>query len=136
MAVQMQGSTISDTTVKIQHPSGAEYLVVAPKDNGGDGSSFSPTDLCTVSLGACGSMIMKMFAAGKGIPVEQIRFEIIKEMAASPRRIQKMTVVYTIRGALSDIEFRKVEAAGRTCPVRLTLGAQVEIAEEYRLERV
>jgi putative redox protein len=132
MAVVMKGSTISDTTVKIIHQSGAEVLVCAPKDNGGDGSSFSPTDLCAVSLGACGSMIMKMFAAGKSIPVESIDFEVTKEMAAAPRRIERLTVVYKIKGNLSDLDFRKVEAAGRSCPVRVTLGDRVEIVELYQ----
>jgi len=131
MAVIMKGATVSDTTVKIIHQSGAEFLVCAPKDNGGDGSSFSPTDLCAVSLGACGSMIMKMFAAGKNIPVDSIDFEVTKEMSASPRRIERLTVVYTIKGNISEQDFRKVEAAGRTCPVRVTLGDRVEIVERY-----
>jgi len=39
---------------------------------------------------------------------------------------------YTIVGKLSAIELRKVEAAGRTCPVRLTLGDQVEVLESYQ----
>ncbi|HAP42939.1 MAG TPA: hypothetical protein DD477_01620 [Spirochaetaceae bacterium] len=97
MAVLMRGTTVGDTKVKISHQSGAEYLVSAPTDNGGDGSSFSPTDLCAVSLGACASLIMKMFAAGKNIPVEAIHFELKKDMVAAPRRIERITVTYTMR---------------------------------------
>lgn len=132
MAVVMKGTTVTDTTVKIIHQSGAEFMVCAPKDNGGDGSSFSPTDLCAVSLGACGSMIMKMFAAGKNIPLEGIEFDVTKEMAAAPRRIERLTVNYILRGSFSDQDFKKIEAAGRSCPVRVTLGDRVEIVESFK----
>lgn len=131
MSVTMKGSTTGPTSIRLTHESGTEILVTAPKDNGGDGSSFSPTDLCACSLGACGSLIMSMFAHGKGIPLRGISFELRKEMAASPRRIQKLTVAYRIDTDCSDLDFRKIEAAGRTCPVRVTLGDRVDIAETY-----
>lgn len=131
MAVIMKGKTTSATTIELVHESGAKILVTAPKDNGGDGSSFSPTDLCATSLGACGSLIMAMFAANKGIPVRSISFELKKEMAASPRRIERLTVAYAIDSDCSDLDLRKIEAAGRTCPVRVTLGDRVDIVESY-----
>ncbi len=136
MAVTMRGRTTGPTSLEIEHESGMKFSVTAPKDNGGDGSSFSPTDLCAVSLGACGSLIMNMFAAAKGIPVESISFTLKKEMTAAPRRIERITVSFFIHGAVSDLDLKKIEAAGRTCPVRLTLGDQVEIVETYqRAER-
>lgn len=131
MAVQMSGQTISDTKVRLVHQSGAEIMVSAPADNGGDGSGFSPTDLCAVSLGACGSMIMKMFAANRGLAVRSIDVAVTKEMSAAPRRIQRVTVAYTIAGHLDASDQRRLEAAGRSCPVRLTLGEGVEVAEVY-----
>ncbi len=132
MAVSMKGITTGPASVEIEHESGMKFSLAAPKDNGGDGSSFSPTDLCAVSLGACGSLIMNMFAAGRGIPVEAISFSLKKEMKSAPRRIERITVVYSIHGSVSDLDFRKIEAAGRACPVRLTLGNQVEICETYQ----
>ena len=131
MAVKMKGATIGPTTIEVEHESGFKVRVTAPKDNGGDGSSFSPTDLCAVSLGACGSLIMRMFADGKNIPLRGISFELKKEMAAAPRRIERITVAYRIDSDCSDIDLKKIEAAGRTCPVRITLGDRVEIEETY-----
>jgi len=127
----MTGTTLSPTSIRLTHESGATLLVTAPKDNGGDGSSFSPTDLCATSLGACGSLIMAMFAEGKGIPVRGISFELRKDMAAGPRRIERITVAYRIDSDCSDLDLRKIEAAGRTCPVRVTLGDRVEVLETY-----
>lgn len=131
MAVQMKGRTTGPTTIEIEHESGFKVAVTAPKDNGGDGSSFSPTDLCAVSLGACGSLIMRMYADGKGIPLRGISFELKKEMAASPRRIERITVAFRIDSDCTDLELKKIEAAGRACPVRITLGDRVEVVESY-----
>jgi len=131
MSVFMKGRTTGQTTVELVHESGAVIKTTAPKDNGGDGSSFSPTDLCASSLGACGATIMSMFARDKGILLEGIDFELTKEMSAAPRRIERIRVTFKLKGAFSEIDFRKLVAAGKTCPVRLTLGDRVEIIEEY-----
>lgn len=131
MSVIMRGRSTSPTTVELNHESGCVVLTTAPKDNGGDGSSFSPTDLCAVSLGACATTIMSMFARDKSIPLECIDFELTKEMAAAPRRIGKIVVTFHIKSACSDIDFKKLVAAGKTCPVRQTLGNTVEIEERY-----
>lgn len=131
MGVAMRGRSTGATTVELVHESGTTIRTTAPKDNGGDGSSFSPTDLCAVSLGACGTTIMRMFAANKGIPLEGIEFEIVKEMSPPPRKIARIVVAYKLRGAMSESEFARVVAAGKACPVRITLGEAVQIDESY-----
>jgi putative redox protein len=132
MSVSIHGRSTGPTTVELVHESGATITTTAPKDNGGDGSSFSPTDLCAASLGACGTTIMGMFAASHGIAVEGISFELTKEMTPPPRKIGRITITFTIAGPFSDLDFRKLVAAGKACPVRLTLGEGVEIVEDYR----
>ncbi len=131
MSVTMRGRSTGPTTVELVHESGAVIATMAPKDNGGDGSRFSPTDLCAVSLGACGTTIMSLFARDKGLPLEGVEFELTKEMAAGPRRIAKLEVVYRLKGPLSDKDFAMIVNAGKTCPVRVTLGDRVEIVERY-----
>lgn len=131
MSVTMKGRTTGATTVELTHESGASIRTTAPKDNGGDGSSFSPTDLCSASLGACGATIMSMFCANKGIPLQGIEFEVTKEMTPPPRKIGKLTVTFRIATECGDADFNKIVAAGKTCPVRLTLGSNVEIDERY-----
>lgn len=132
MAVIMKGKSTGITSVELQHESGAIIHTTAPKDNGGDGSSFSPTDLCAVSLGACGTTIMTMFCNTKSIAVDRIEFEITKEMSPSPRKIAKLTINYSIFSSCSEKEFSMIVNAGKTCPVRLTLTGNVEIVENYK----
>jgi putative redox protein len=131
MGVAMRGRSRGRTRVELVHESGARIETVAPKDNGGDGSSFSPTDLCAASLGACGATIMSMFAADKGIPLDRVEFELVKEMSPPPRKIARIVVAFKLFGALSERDYARVEAAGRACPVRLTLGDALEIVESY-----
>ncbi len=135
MIVRTAGETTSKTTVRIEHePSGSVIETMAPRDNGGEGLLFSPTDLCATSLGACGSTIMNMYARNSGIPLAGIRFTVDKEMLASPRRIGKLTVRYQLITDCSDADFDKLIAAGRTCPLRQSIHPDIILDESY--ERV
>ena len=134
MSVVMRGRSTGTYNVELVHESGSSIHTVAPKDNGGDGSTFSPTDLCAGSLGACAVTIMTMFAANHGIELDAIEFELTKDMSPPPRRIERISVTFRIKGVASDRDFQRIVAAGRACPVCLTLGDRVAIVERY--ERV
>ena len=131
MAVHMKGRLINPTTVELVHESGSVIRTVAPKDNRGDGSTFSPTDLCAVSLGTCATTVMSLYARDNGIALGGIDFELVKEMAANPRRIERITVRFTIRGTASQADYELVVAQGRTCPVCVSIGKCVEIVASY-----
>jgi len=134
MSVVMQGRSLSPTKMELIHtPSGARIVTSAPLDNGGDGSSFSPTDLCAVSLGACASTIMGMYAQKNGVALE-VSFEVQKEMRAAPRSLARLTLAYSLKTACDEEMFQKIVSEGRTCPVRLSLAPEVEVVERY--ERV
>lgn len=133
MAVKISGKLIGTNAVQMTHESsGTTIKTMAPVDNGGDGSSFSPTDLCAASLGACATTIMGMYAAKHQIPLESIHFELEKEMSSSaPRRIAKITVNFHIKTTCSEEDFKKIMNAGKTCPVGHSLLAEVEVVENY-----
>lgn len=134
MAVSMNGTMLDASHGVVVHgPSGVELRVAAPQDNGGDGSSFSPTDLCAVSLGACAAMTMTLYAGRNGIDA-RVTFAVTKEMSPAPRRIGRLTVRLTIAGPVTDEQFEKLKAAAHTCPVRRSLHPDVEIDETF--ERV
>lgn len=132
MANRFKGLLVAPQTTEIIHTdSGAIIKTTAPKDNGGDGSCFSPTDLFCASLGACGTTIISLYASNHGIPLEHIRFEVEKIMATSPRKIAKINVSYFIHSNCTDEQFKKLIAAGRACPVKLTIQECVEIEESF-----
>jgi len=134
MGVHITGTLTGLDTVLVHGPSGATLRTTPPVDNGGDGSAFSPTDLCAASLGACAATTASLFAHRSGIPLDGISFEVVKEMSAVPRRIGSLTVVYRFRTRCSDEEFQKLVNAAKTCPIRRTLEGTVAIDERYERE--
>jgi putative redox protein len=131
MGVRISG-TLTGTAMELRHEdSGAVIRTVPPKDNGGDGTSFSPTDLAATSLGSCASTTMALYAQRNGIPLEKITFDLEKVMSASPRRLGRLAVTYRIFSPCDDTDFERLVRIGKTCPVRLSLGADVEVDETY-----
>ena len=102
--------------------SGVMIITDAPLDNQGKAEYFSPTDLAATSLATCGMTIMGIAARTHGFSIEGTEAEITKIMFSNPRRIGEIHIEYY----LPDIEYTEkemkiIEAAGRTCPVALSL---------------
>jgi putative redox protein len=132
MAVAMHGYSVGPLGMEVVHgPSGAIVRTEPPVDNGGDGSRFSPTDLCAASLGVCASTILRLTAARLGIELRAVGFTLEKHMNASPRRLGRLVLAYTLDTDCPEADFARLEAAGRACPVRLSLGPDVVVEETY-----
>jgi putative redox protein len=137
MAVAFHGYSVGALGMEVVHePSGAVIRTEPPVDNGGDGSRFSPTDLCAASLGVCASTIVRLAAVRLGIDLRGIGFTLEKHMNASPRRLGRLVVAYTLDTECPQADFDRLEAAGRACPVRLSLGPDVVVEETYSRGRV
>ncbi len=131
MAVKMSGSTQTEIKLTLCHdPSGTQIVSAAPTDNGGDGSSFSPTDLCAVSLAACAITVMGLRAKKIGYAFSA-RFELAKEMNPAPRRIASITIHYALTANCAKEEFEALIKTAKTCPVRLSLHPDVTIHETF-----
>lgn len=119
---------LGDLRVECRHVgSGATIITDAPLDNNGKGEAFSPTDLCAAALGACAMTIMGIFANRHQLDIRGARIEINKVMAESPRRIGKIEVIFHMP-ELPYTEKQKaiLLAAANSCPVKLSMGADVE----------
>ena len=118
---------LGDLRVECVHlQSGTKIVTDAPTDNQGRGESFSPTDLCAASLGACAMTIMGIYAKSHGLDVAGTRVEVTKHMAADPRRIGRVEVAFHFPARdFSDKDKTALERAARACPVSLSLGENV-----------
>jgi uncharacterized OsmC-like protein len=122
MAVEMTGTYLGGLKMTLHHgPSGTEIRTAAPVDNNGDGSSFSPTDLCAVSLGACMVTVMGIVAQRDGIAFDGVSFSLEKHMRADPRRIDAIPVTIRMPAGLTPEQRSKLEHTARTCPVHRSL---------------
>lgn len=123
----MSGKYLGDLKVELCHEDSAVTMTtVAPKDNNGDGSSFSPTDLFCASLGACMLTIMGIVAKRDSIPLDGAYFDLSKEMATDPRRVKKITVEFHLPSNFSPEYRMKLERAAYTCPVHHSIHPDVE----------
>ena len=132
MGVIIDGVYLGNKKARLKHePSGTEILTVAPKDNFGDGSSFSPTDLVASALGACTMLIMSIPAEREGIDLSGLRMRVEKEMSSAPRRLGKLTLEVHLPGRLSTVERERLERVARECPVLCSLHPDITVDARF-----
>lgn len=132
--VEIEVEFTGNLSTKLKHgPSGVSISTDAPKDNQGEGRSFSPTDLMASALISCMLTIMAIYAKRTGIDLTGTKGKVIKEMSANPRRVGKLDVLFQMPKRLSPAERTALEAAALTCPVHKSLhpDVQVPIRFEY-----
>lgn len=119
MHVTYRGSLRTEAT---HLDSGARLITDAPKDNQGEGQSFSPTDLLATSLASCMLTIMGIKARSLNLSIDGTSCEVEKIMQASPRKVAEIKVRVLLRGSpLTAEQQEQLTQAGLTCPVFLSL---------------
>jgi len=112
--------------------SGKSIITDAPKDNNGDGSAFSPTDLVATSLGTCMLTIMGIKARDRGLDIQETKISVSKEMGDNPRRIKKISIVINLRrNNLSPEDIKILERAALACPVAFSLHPDIDQEVEF-----
>jgi putative redox protein len=108
--------------------SGARLVTDAPKDIGGSGSSFSPTDLVATALATCIVTTMAMFGERHEVDLTDTKIHVTKEMSTeTPRRIGKLTTTVTIPSGRIPTDQRALfERVGHSCPVYQSLHPDIE----------
>jgi uncharacterized OsmC-like protein len=106
--------------------SGTTIITDAPVDNKGKGSTFSPTDLASVSLANCMMTIVGIAADERGISLVSMRADVTKEMASNPRRIAAIRIQLFISGNFTEKEKTILRNSALTCPVALSLHPDLE----------
>jgi uncharacterized OsmC-like protein len=113
-------------------PSGVKLLSDAPKDNGGEASSFSPTDLLAASLVSCITTTMALTARRENVPWGSIQASLEKRMTAEPpRRVAEVAVELQMPKELPTDKRSQFEAIAHTCPVARSLHSDVKISVTF-----
>jgi putative redox protein len=116
--VQIDTEYVGDLKCTSEHvPSGVTLTTDAPKDNHGEGRSFSPTDLVATALGTCVATILGIQAEKHDLNLEGIEISVEKEMASNPRRIDSLRTEVTMPVVLDASTRTRLERAARHCPV-------------------
>ncbi|QDT12121.1 OsmC family protein [Planctomycetes bacterium K23_9] len=135
MAVEITGEYVGSLGVVAKHgPSGAMLSTDAPRDNGGKGESFSPTDLVATALGTCVLTILGLVGERHELDLKGTTVHVTKGMISAPvRRIGSLKTIVTVPvGRVDDAEMRKrLEAAARKCPVHQSLHADIDAPIDF-----
>ena len=135
MEVEITGTYTGGLKMELTHgPSGTVLSTAAPRDNQGDGSSFSPTDLLAASLGSCMVTTMAIVARREGIPFEGASFVLQKHMRADPRRGEAVPVTLRLPASLTPEQRAKLEHAALNCPVHRSLLPEIRKDVEFVYE--
>ena len=114
---------LSELRTEAQHLySGVRITTDAPLDNQGKAEYFSPTDLAATSLASCMLTIIGIAARTHGFSIDGTEATVTKIMYSDPRRIGEIHIEYHFPEiAYTEKQKKIIEAAGRTCPVALSL---------------
>lgn len=127
MSVTIYGKYVGGKKVELMHePSGSVIVTEAPRDNGGEGKSFSPTDLVVAALGSCILTTIALVAERSGMNIDGMHLQAEKNMHTDPRRIGHLPVRIHLPKSLLNHERQKLERAGLACPVHRSLSPDVQ----------
>lgn len=115
----------------VHGPSGARVQTDAPVDNGGKGSSFSPTDLVATALGGCMATIMGLYAARHDIDLKGMKISVTKEMSVAPRRIARLIIRIEVPVSANSPHTGALVRAAEGCPVHKSLHPEIEKPIEF-----
>ncbi|HVE87976.1 MAG TPA: OsmC family protein, partial [Myxococcales bacterium] len=116
--VRMEAVTRPQFKCGLTHgPSGTAMETEAPRDNGGTGGSFSPTDLVGAALASCALTTMALAASRENVPWGEARATVEKRMTPPPRRIGELVVEITMPRELPPSQRARFEQIAHDCPV-------------------
>ncbi|MFN8326141.1 OsmC family protein [Flavobacterium sp.] len=113
-------------TSSVHLQSGNIIISDAPLDNNGKGEAFSPTDTVANSLASCMFTVMGIKARDLDVDFSGSTAEVTKIMAADPRRISEIHVVFQMNLS-ADAKVKTIlERTAMTCPVHYSLHPDIK----------
>lgn len=113
-------------TSSIHLQSGSEIISDAPLDNNGKGESFSPTDTVANGLASCMFTVMGIKANEMNLDFSGSTAEVTKVMAAEPRRISEIHVIFNMNLEADEKTKTILERTALTCPVHFSLHPDIK----------
>ncbi|RNL91048.1 OsmC family peroxiredoxin [Sinomicrobium pectinilyticum] len=121
-----------DLRTECEHlQSGNIFITDAPTDNNGKGEAFSPTDTVATALASCMLTVMGIKARELEVDLTGTTAEVTKTMAAGPRRISAIKVVFRFPLNPDDKTRKILQNTANTCPVHYSLHPDIEKEIEF-----
>ncbi|MCP3943087.1 MAG: OsmC family protein [Desulfobacteraceae bacterium] len=113
---------------KIKHElTDSEIITDSPPEYGGNGQSFSSTDLVSAALGSCTLTTLDKILEREGFDPKKLKIVVTKTLSQSPKMIGGIKLELYYPEKLSDLLLKKLQNATKTCPVKRSLNPQIQI---------
>jgi uncharacterized OsmC-like protein len=105
----------------------AEIITDLPPEYGGNGKSFSSTDLVTAALGSCMLTSIDKIFEREGFDPKKIKIVVTKTLSNDPKMIKTIRLEIFYPDKLSDVLLKKLKNATKTCPVKRSLNENIQV---------
>lgn len=118
---------------------GSVILADEPESLGGTGSGPNPYDLLLAALGACTAMTLRLYANGKGWPLDRVRVALTHDRIhaadcagceTKAGRLDRIRRTLHLDGPLDDQQRTRLREIADKCPVHRTLQGDLLVETE------
>jgi len=125
-------SIVRDKTGAMRHHVHIRDHVIAvdePAANGGEDSGPDPHDLYDAALGACKALTVLWYARRKGIPLEDVQVEVVRDDSQERAGTYRLDAKLKLGGNLGDAQRQELLNVAGKCPIhKLMTAATTEIS--------
>ncbi|HEY7773013.1 MAG TPA: bifunctional alpha/beta hydrolase/OsmC family protein [Marinagarivorans sp.] len=113
-----------------------QWLADEPQDKGGSNLGPSPYELLLMSLGACTSMTLRLYANHKQLPIKNIQValshkrihaEDCADCETKHGRVDEIERIITYQGQLTEEQQQRLLQIADKCPVHKTLEGNIKV---------
>lgn len=110
----------------------AEIITDLPPEYGGNGRSFSSTDLVSAALGSCILTSIDSIVEEEGYDPDKLEISVRKGLSENPKMISSISLDIFYPEELEPVLVQKIEQAIASCPVKRSLNECIDISYNFK----